>query len=83
MNNLTNHPKFLQFISLLVVFLSLCLFIEPSENNIFWRLPALFKDIPFIINDSVQYLMYEWMPIEVYDPEIEDFEQKPLFRELT
>ena len=27
--------------------------------------------------------MYEWMPIEVYDPEIEDFEQKPLFRELT
>ncbi len=83
MNYLTNHPKFLQFIGLLVVFLSLCLFIEPSENNIFWRLPALFKDIPFIINDSVQYLMYEWMPIEVYDPEIEDFEQKPLFRELT
>jgi glycine betaine/proline transport system permease protein len=23
------------------------------------------------------------MPIEVYDPEIEDFEQKPLFREIT
>ncbi|SVE22551.1 uncharacterized protein METZ01_LOCUS475405, partial [marine metagenome] len=31
----------------------------------------------------VQYLMYEWMPIEVYDPEIEDYEQKPFFREVT
>jgi len=83
MNYVTNHHKSLQFIGLLVVFILLCLFIEPSENNIFWRLPALFKDLPFIINDSVQYLMYEWMPIEVYDPEIEDYEQKPFFREVT
>ena len=79
----SKHPKLLQFIFLLVVFLLLCQFIAPSENNIFWRLPALLKDIPFIINDTVQYLMYEWMPIEVYDPEIEDFEQKPLFSEIT
>ena len=27
--------------------------------------------------------MFEWMPIEVYDPAIDDYESKPLFREIT
>ncbi len=27
--------------------------------------------------------MFDWLPIQVYDPEIEDFEQKPLLKELT
>lgn len=80
---LKNHPKLLQFISLLIVFFLLCFYISPTENNIFWRLPSLFKKLPFIINDSVQFLMYEWMPIEVYDSEIEEYELKPLFREIT
>jgi len=80
---LKNHPKLLQFIGLLVVFFLLCFYISPTENNIFWRLPSLFKKLPFIINDSVQFLMYEWMPIEVYDSEIEEYELKPLFREIT
>ena len=27
--------------------------------------------------------MFEWWPIEIYDPEIEEYEQKPLVQEIT
>ncbi len=27
--------------------------------------------------------MFDWMPVQVYDPIIDDFEEKPLFREFT
>ena len=83
MNYSTNHPKLLQFFGLLVVFFLLCLFINPSENNIFWRLPSLIAGLPLLINTSVEYLMFDWMPLEVWDPEIEEFEQKPLLKEVT
>ena len=75
--------KPVQFAVLLVAFFLLCLFVGPSDSNYFWRLPALFKELPFIINDTVRGLMFEWMPIEVYDPTIDDYESKPLFREIT
>ena len=78
MNYLTKHPKCLQFAFLLVVFFSLCFTINSSENNIIWRLPSLIKGLPLWIDNSVNYLMFEWLPIQVYDLEIEDFEQKPL-----
>ena len=83
MSYLTNHPKLSQFFCLLVVFFLLCFFINPSENNIFWRLPSLIAGLPLLINSSVEYLMFDWMPIEVWDPEIEDYEQKPLLKEVT
>lgn len=75
--------KLLQFGLLLVVFLALYVLITPSENNVLWRLPPLLKSLPYIINDVVRFLMFEWMPIAVYDPVIEEYEQKPLFREMT
>lgn len=75
--------KFLQFLLLLIVFVLLCLFIAPSENNLLWRLPPLIKEFPVIINDSVRFIMFEWWPIEVYDPDIEEYEQKPLIKEFT
>ena len=83
MNYLTKHPKLLQFSFLLVVFFSFCFSINPSENNIFWRLPSLIKGLPLWIDNTVEYLMFEWLPIQVYDPEIEEFEQKPLLKEIT
>ena len=83
MSYLTNHPKLLQFFCLLVVFFLLCFFINPSEDNIFWRLPSLIAGLPLLINSSVEYLMFDWMPIEVWDSEIEDYEQKPLLKEVT
>lgn len=75
--------KAIQFAILLVTFFLLYVFIGPSESNYLWRLPPLLKDLPFIINDLVRGLMFEWMPIDVYDPDIDDYEVKPLFREIT
>ncbi len=83
MSFLSKHPKIAQFAVLLAVFILLCLSISPSETNYLWRLPPLLKQLPVIINDSVRYLMFDWMPINVYDPIIEDYEEKPLFREMT
>lgn len=83
MDLLTKHPKAVQFFVLLAVFFLLCLLISPSDSNVLWRFPPLLKQLPFIINDSVRYLMFDWMPVQVYDPIIDDFEEKPLFREFT
>ena len=74
-------PK--KFAILLAAFFALCFIIGPSESNYLWRLPALFSGLPGVINDAVQFVMFEWFPIDVYDPDIEEFEEKPLFREIT
>jgi len=84
----TKHEQFkqkksLQFILLLVIFYLLNHFIVPAESNILWRLPPLLKWFPLYINDSIGYLMFEWWPIEVYDPDIQEFEQKPLVSQFT
>ncbi len=83
MNYLIDHPKLSQFIGLLVVFILLCLFIHPSEDSYLWRLPSLIAGLPLLINNSVEYLMYDWMPVQVYDPEIEEFEQEALLKIVT
>ena len=83
MNQLKNHPKLFQFFGLLVVFALLCLFIAPSDSNVLWRFPSLIAGLPYLINDSVEYLMFDWWPIQVYDPDIEEFEEKPLVLQLT
>ena len=75
--------KYLQFILLIVIFLLMYMFVSPSENNILWRLPPLFKEVPSIINGAVNYVMFDWWPIEVYDPDIEEYEEKPLFGQIT
>ena len=83
MSPLSKPSKAIQFAVLLGAFFLLCVSVGPSETNYLWRLPPLFKDLPFIINDTVEHLMFEWMPIEVYDATIDDFELTPLFREIT
>ena len=75
--------KVVQFCALLVLFFLLVHYVDSSDANWLWRFPPLLKALPFIINDAVQNLLFEWMPIEVYDPTIDDYETKPLFREVT
>jgi glycine betaine/proline transport system permease protein len=77
------QKKYLQFIALLVVFILLTQTIGPAENSLLWRLPPLLSAFPLWINDSISYLMFEWWPIDVYDPDIEEFEQKPLVSQMT
>jgi|TARA_B110000503_G_scaffold20353_1_gene30548 glycine betaine/proline transport system permease protein len=83
MITLFRQYKSLQFILLLVIFYLLNHFIVPSDNNLLWRLPAALSWFPLYINDSISYLMFEWWPIDVYDPDIEEFEEKPVVREIT
>lgn len=83
MKFIKDHPTLFQFSVLLIAFFILCIFVSPSDSNYLWRLPPLLKAVPGIINDSVEFLMYEWLPIQVYDPSIEEFEEKPFFREVT
>lgn len=75
--------KSVQIGILVVAFLLLYFIIGPSDSNYLWRLPPLLQDLPGLINSSVRYMMFDWMPIQVYDPDIEEFESKPLFREIT
>ncbi|NQV43795.1 MAG: ABC transporter permease subunit [Rhodospirillales bacterium] len=83
MNQLARHPKLLQFTALLAVFFVLCFSIEPSDTNILWRLPAYLAAVPAMLNDSVEFLMFDWMPVEIYNVEIEEYETSALLKEIT
>ena len=77
------EKKYLQFILLLIVFALLCIIIKPSDGNILWRLPPLIKELPRLINDGVNYVLFDWWLIDVWDPDIEEYEQKPLVNQIT
>jgi glycine betaine/proline transport system permease protein len=83
MNIPSIHSKAVQFAILLVAFFILSALVSPSESNYLWRLPPLLSTLPALINDAVQFVMFDWMPIQVYDPSIEEFEEKALFSEIT
>ncbi len=83
MNQLTRHSKLLQFAALLAVFFFLCFSIDPSENSVLWRLPAYLADVPSALSNSIDYLMFDWMPVEIYNVEIEEFEKSALLKEIT
>jgi glycine betaine/proline transport system permease protein len=72
-----------QFVLLFIVFVLLCVIISPSESNWFWRLPPLIKGLPLVINDSVTYVMNDWWLVDVWDPDIEEYEQKPMMNQFT
>jgi glycine betaine/proline transport system permease protein len=77
------QKKYLQFVLLLIVFIVLCIIITPSEGNWLWRLPALIRELPQIITNSVNYVMFDWWLIDVWDPDIEDYEEKPMMNQFT
>ena len=83
MNYLSRHPQLAQFAGLLVVFFILCFSIDPSENNVLWRLPAFLAAVPEMLNNSVEFLMFEWIPVQIYNVEIEDYEESALLLEIT
>ena len=83
MNYSSKHPKLLQFTFVLVVFFLLCFTIDSSENNILWRFPSLIAWLPLWINDVVEFALNDWMPIEYYDPDIQEFKTRPLVLQIT
>jgi len=57
--------------------------INPSDTNILWRFPALIAKVPEILNNAVEFIMFEWFPIETYNVEIDDVEETALMLEIT
>ena len=82
-NPITGVSKLAQFAVLVALFLVLCLIIPQNESNVFWRLPALFADWPKAINDFTDYMAFEWVPVQVYDPDLEEYEQSGLLKEIS
>jgi glycine betaine/proline transport system permease protein len=88
---ITENTKLVQVIGLFIVFFALYVLIEPSADNILWRIPEIsfgegsfsFWAVPAIINDSIDYMMFEWMPVQIYDSEIEDYDTSTLLKEVT
>ena len=80
---LEKHPRLVQFAVLLFAFFLLVIFIVPSETNVLWRLPSLLAPLPGAIHEFANYLMFDWLPIQVYDADLEEYEQSALLREVT
>ncbi len=77
------RSKLLQLFLLICAFLILYFTITPSENNYLWRLPSLFAIVPIKLNETVNYLMFDWFPIDIWNADIEDYEESALLKEIT
>ena len=51
--------------------------------DVFWRLPPLLGWLPIWINDSLFFLMNEWMPIEVWNEDTQEFKSRPIVLQIT
>jgi len=61
------------------------LFVAPSLFTWIFGEPGTssFWDLPIIVTNFANFLMYEWFPIEIYDPDIGEFEDKALIFQIT
>ncbi len=77
------HPKLVQFLGILVGFFALIAIIPQDEGNYLWRLPSLLAWLPGWINTLADNLMFNWFQIDVWDPDLEEYEKSALIREVT
>ena len=80
---LKRDSKLLQFIIVLSSFFLFYFTIDRSETNMFWRLPSLISWLPLWINDIAEFLLNEWMPIEFFDADVEEYRTRPLVLQIT
>ena len=78
---ISSRPQ--QFFLLFFVFLISYFLVPQSEENFLWRLPPLFKDFPLWINNLIYSALYDWFPLQVWDPVFEMYEKKAAIREFT
>ena len=83
MGYLLRHTKYVQLSFVIFVFFLLYFSINHSEANFFWRFPPLLSWLPVLINDSVDYLLSEWMPIEFFDSDVQEYKTRPLLLQIT
>ena len=53
------------------------------EYNAFWRLPQLLGWLPIWVNDSMFFLLNDWMPIEFYNEDIGEYQTRPIILQFT
>ena len=51
--------------------------------DVFWRLPPLLGWLPIWINDSLFFLMNEWMPMEFWNESTQSYKTRPLVLQIT
>ena len=51
--------------------------------DVFWRLPPLLGWLPIWINDSLFFLMNEWLPIEFWNEDTQSYKTRPLVLQIT
>ena len=51
--------------------------------DVFWRLPPLLGWLPIWINDSLFFLMNEWMPMEFWNEDTQEFKTRPLVLQIS
>ena len=51
--------------------------------DVLWRLPPLLGWLPIWINDSLFFLMNDWMPIEFWNEDTQEFRTQPLVLQIT
>jgi len=51
--------------------------------NILWRLPPWLGWLPIWVNDSLFFLLNDWMPMEFWDEDIQEFRTRPLVLQFT
>ena len=51
--------------------------------NFLWRLPPWLGWLPIWVNDSLHFLLNDWMPMEFWDSDIEEYRTRPLVLQIT
>ena len=74
--------KGVQFGIIVAIFLILYHTIS-EDGGLFWRLPALLAWLPVSLNDWVEYLLFDFWPVQVYDAEFDEYIDSNLIKEFT
>jgi len=53
------------------------------EFSALWRLPPLLAWLPIWVNDSMFFLLNDWMPLEFFDANIGEYRTRPLVLQIT
>ena len=53
------------------------------EYNFLWRIPPLLGWLPIWVNDSMFFLLNDWLPMEFWDPDVEKYKTRPLILQIT
>jgi glycine betaine/proline transport system permease protein len=51
--------------------------------DMLWRLPPFLGWLPIWVNDSLYFLLNDWMPIEFWDSDLQEYKTRPLVLQIT